>query len=268
MSLRQRFPTAIALLGVLFAVVQWAPPAVFFGVLQLLILISLAEFYGLAGRRNLQPRIAAGVPLVLLIGAAFFFPSLPLGFVLFLILFLSGLIFLAAASTVEKVVAFPAAIALTVFGALYIGFTLNHLYWIQVERGPFYLYFFFGTIFLGDSGAYLFGKLVGRHKMTPLASPNKTWEGSLGGLLFAVIGAIAARTLLLKHVGLADAAICGLCLHAVAQISDPVESLFKRAAGVKDSSNLLPGHGGFLDRVDSLLLAAPFFYYFILYFWD
>jgi len=268
MSLRQRFPTAMVLLAVLFAVVQWAPPVIFFCVLQLLILVSLAEFYGLAKRRSLHPRWAAGLPLALLIGAAFYVRTLPLGLVLFGVFFLAGLFFLIEASSVDRVVAFPAAVALTVFGVLYISFTLNHLYWVQVDRGPFYLYFFFAVIFLGDSGAYLFGKLLGRHKMTPLASPNKTWEGSLGGLFFAVLGALAARTLLLKEVGLADAAVCGLCLHAVAQVSDPVESLFKRAAGVKDSSALLPGHGGFLDRIDSLLFAAPFFYYFILYFWD
>jgi phosphatidate cytidylyltransferase len=268
MSLRQRFPTATVLLVVLFVVLQWTPPVVFFCVLQVIIVIALTEFYGLADRRNRHPRLAVGIPLAFLISAAFYVPSLPLGLALFGVLFLSGLYFLATADTVEKVVTFPAGIALTVFGAVYISFTVNHLYLIQIERGPVFLYFFFGVIFLGDSGSFLFGKLWGRHKMTPLASPNKTWEGSAGGLLFAVLGAVAARTLLLKQVGWADAALCGLFLHAVAQISDPVESLFKRAAGVKDSSNILPGHGGFLDRIDSLLFAAPFFYYVIRYFWN
>lgn len=258
----------MVLLGVLFVVLQWTPPLVVFLFLQAIIIIALAEFYRLADRRNLHPRLAVGIPLALLISAAFCVPSLPLGLALFGVLFLAGLLFLVASNTVEKVMAFPTAIALTVFGAVYISFTMNHLYLIQIERGPVFLYFFFTVIFLGDSGSFLFGKLWGRHKLTPLASPHKTWEGSVGGLLFAVLGAVAARTLLLEQVGLADAALCGLCVHAVAQISDPVESLFKRAAGVKDSSNMLPGHGGFLDRIDSLLFAAPFFYYFIRYFWN
>jgi phosphatidate cytidylyltransferase len=123
------------------------------------------------------------------------------------------------------------------------------------------------VIFLGDSGGYLFGKLIGKHKMTPLASPNKTWEGSLGGLAFGALGALAARQILLRDIGLWQALVCGVLVHAAAQVSDPLESLFKRAVGVKDSSNFLPGHGGFLDRVDSFLLAAPFFYYFVKLFW-
>jgi len=89
----------------------------------------------------------------------------------------------------------------------------------------------------------------------------------LGGLVFAAAGALVARAIFLKDVGPAAAALGGLFVHAVAQVSDPVESLFKRAAGVKDSSSLLPGHGGFLDRLDSYLLAAPFFFYYLEFFW-
>src|SRR4030042_1785065 len=103
--------------------------------------------------------------------------------------------------------------------------------------------------------------------MTPPASPNKTREGSVGGIRLAVLAALAARQLWFPEVGLAPALVCGALVHAAAQVSDPLESLFKRAVGVKDSSNFLPGHGGFLDRIDSFLLAAPFFYYFVKFFW-
>jgi phosphatidate cytidylyltransferase len=158
-------------------------------------------------------------------------------------------------------------VAVTFFGVVYLGFTLNYLFLIRFERGPFYVYFLCSIIFLGDSGAYFLGKLLGRHKMTPLASPNKTWEGSAGGILFGVLGAWAARQLLLPDADVWRALLTGALVHAMAQLSDPLESLFKRAVGVKDSSNVLPGHGGVLDRVDSFILATPFFYFLLRYLW-
>ena len=111
------------------------------------------------------------------------------------------------------------------------------------------------------------GKAFGKHKMTPVASPNKTWEGSAGGLLLAIGGAVLAQQVLLRSVPLWRAILTGVLVHAVAQVSDPLESLFKRAVGVKDSSNALPGHGGFLDRIDSLILASPLFYFIVKYLW-
>ena len=120
-------------------------------------------------------------------------------------------------------------------------------------------------IFIGDTGAYGIGSWLGRHKMAPLASPRKTWEGSFGGVVFACLGGAVARQILLPEAVLWKAVVFAFIVHATAQVSDPLESLFKRAAGVKDSSNLLPGHGGVLDRVDSLVLAAPLYYYLLKY---
>jgi phosphatidate cytidylyltransferase len=138
---------------------------------------------------------------------------------------------------------------------------------IRDEHGPAYLYFLLAVIFLGDTGAFFIGKWIGRHPMTPIASPHKTWEGAAGGLLFAGLGAWAAQSVFLPAIDPGNAVIAGLAVSVVAQISDPLESLFKRAAGVKDSSKALPGHGGFLDRLDSLLFAVPFFYFFVRYLW-
>lgn len=267
MSFRKRFPTAMILLAILFSILQWAPPAAFFCFVQIVIVTALVEFYNLAGKKKLRPRPEVGIPAALLISASFFLKAFPFEIALFGVLLLGGLYFLIVFDTVEKVMAFPAAFAVTIFGPVYISFTLNHLYLLQAERGPLVLYFFLGVIFLGDTGGYLFGKLIGRHKMTPIASPNKTWEGSVGGLAFACLGALAAQRLFLNQIGPGEAALCGVLVHAVAQISDPLESLFKRAVGVKDSSNILSGHGGVLDRIDSLILAAPFFYYYLRYFW-
>jgi phosphatidate cytidylyltransferase len=267
MSLLQRTPTALVLLALLFAAVQWAPPAVFFLVIQAVIVLSLVEFYNLARRKKLQPQRAAGIVAALLLSVSFYVRTVPLSLALFGSLLFLGAYYLAYARTLERIMAVPGSMAITAFGALYVGFTLNFIYLLRIEKGPAHLYFFFAVIFIGDTGAYLFGKLLGRHKMSPLVSPHKTWEGCAGGLALAGLGAAAAQQLILTSVPLPQAVLCGLVIHAVAQMSDPLESLFKRAVGVKDSSNLLPGHGGFLDRVDSLILAGPVFYFYILFFW-
>jgi phosphatidate cytidylyltransferase len=267
MSDLQRGPTAVVLLAGLFVIVQWGSVLSFFILLQVLAAAALWEFYNLARRRRWRPQRTIGLFLAALIGASFYFPRFPLALALFLGLLAAGVYFVAAFNTLEKAAVFPPALALTFFGAIYVALPMNYLFWVRQWGGPKYLYFLFLVVFLGDTGAFLIGKAVGRCKMTPIASPNKTWEGCAGGILFAVLGAVAGRFFLLPEVGFLTAVLCGVLVSAVAQVSDPLESLFKRAVGVKDSSNLLPGHGGFLDRVDSLLLAAPFFYYFVQFFW-
>lgn len=267
MSDRQRTPTAIILLALLFLLVQWGPDWAFFLVVQAVIAAALWEFYNLARRRRWRPQRLLGLVLAGLIGVSFYAPAFSLNAALSLGFLVAGVYFLAVFNSLEKAAVFPPAFSLTFLGAIYVGLPTNYLYWIRLGHGPAYLYFFFAVIFLGDTGAYLVGKAVGRHKMAPIASPNKTWEGCGGGILFALIAAVAARFIFFPAVPLVRAALTGVVVHAAAQISDPLESLFKRAVGVKDSSNLLPGHGGFLDRIDSFLLAAPLFYYLILYLW-
>ena len=267
MSLRQRTPTAIALLGLVFVVIQYAPGWAFYIFGQAFIVAALVEFYQLAARRDLRPQRALGIFVALLVSLTFYVQAIPLEAGLFAGLLVSAFYFVAAFNTQEKLPYFPASFAITVIGMLYISFPLNFLYRLRLESGPFLLYFLFAVIFLGDTGAYFIGKAFGRRKMTPVASPNKTWEGSAGGFLFAVAGAALARVALLPAVPLWKAVLSGLVVHAAAQVSDPLESLFKRAVGVKDSSNALPGHGGFLDRIDSLILAGPLFYFIVHYLW-
>jgi phosphatidate cytidylyltransferase len=263
MSLRQRFPTAMVLLAVLFVVTQYAPPIVILLALQVPILAALLEFYGLAAKAGHRPKAAVGIVLTALFAVSVFVPAFPLSMAFFAGILFTAAFYVIAVNRTELLASFPASIALTLMGPVYIAFTLDHLYLLRMERGPFPVYLLCGAIFLGDSGAMLFGSLWGRHKMTPVASPRKTWEGSAGGLLFGALGALIIKLLLLPGLGWGRAVLVGVLAHAVAQVSDPLESLFKRAAGVKDSSHRLPGHGGVLDRVDSLLLASPFFYYFI-----
>jgi phosphatidate cytidylyltransferase len=267
MSLRKRTFTAVPLIGILFVVVQYAPDWAFFLFGQVFIVAALIEFYNLAERKQLLPQKIVGCALALLVSSTFYFPAIPLEIALFGGLLVAAVYFVAAFNTIEKLPFFPASFAVTVVGMVYISFPLNFLYRIRAEDGPFTLYFLCAVIFLGDSGAYFIGKPFGRKKMTPIASPNKTWEGSAGGILFALGGAVLARALLLPEVPLWLAAASGVVVHAAAQVSDPLESLFKRAVGVKDSSNVFPGHGGFFDRIDSLILAGPLFYFIVKYIW-
>lgn len=268
MNLRKRLPTAVVLLAIVFFVIQYMPLPGFFIIVQILILASLVEFYNLFRRKKLFPQKTIGIVFALIISASFYFNSISLGLAIFVCFLIAGLYFVITINRVEKFVSFPSSIALTFFGALYLSLTLNYFYPLRVENDSFTIYFLLAVVFLGDTGAYFFGKLWGKRKLAPMASPRKTWEGSFGGIIFAGLGALAVHQIFLRDVMLWKAILCGILVHAVAQISDPLESLFKRAAGVKDSSNALPGHGGFLDRLDSLILATPFFYYFIRYFWD
>jgi len=151
--------------------------------------------------------------------------------------------------------------AVTAFTALYLGVTGACLGWLRLvpgdDLGWRLVLLFFGTIWLGDSGAYYVGRRFGRHKMSPRISPNKTWEGLAGGTAATLVAAVALGSLL--RVDLPWPVLLGVAaiLAIAAPVGDLVESQFKRDTGVKDSSALLPGHGGLLDRTDSLLFAAP-----------
>jgi phosphatidate cytidylyltransferase len=267
MNLLKRTLTAAVLLGSLFLLIQYAPAWAFFLAGLVFVVFALLEFYDLNARCGLRPQKALGIALALLVLLTFYVRSLPIEAALFASILIAGVFYVVAINTSEKLAAFPASFASTLIGVLYVAFPLGYIFWIRQDKGPFFLYFMAAIVFIGDSGAFFIGKPLGRHKMTPVASPNKSWEGSAGGFLFAAAGAVLARFILMPGLSLFTAVWTALAVHAAAQVSDPLESLFKRAVGVKDSSNRLPGHGGFLDRIDSLILAAPLFYYIVTLVW-
>lgn len=267
MNLIKRTLTAAVLLGAIFVMIQYAPDWAFYLFGVAFVAAAVHEFYVLTGKKDLRPKKILGTCLAILAFLPFYFRSVPLDAIMFAAIFLAAIYYVATVNDPEKLSAFPASFAVTLTGVLYIAFPLGFLFRIRLEQGPFFLYFLFAVVFLGDSGGFFIGKPFGRHKMTPTASPNKSWEGCAGGFLFAVAGAILARYILFPHLPLATAILTAIAVDAAAQISDPLESLFKRAVGVKDSSNSLPGHGGFLDRIDSLILAGPLFYFIVRYLW-
>jgi phosphatidate cytidylyltransferase len=154
--------------------------------------------------------------------------------------------------------------AFSTFGLLYCGLTLLTVPLLrQQPNGPTQLVFLFCAVWSGDVVALYVGRNLGRHKLAPNISPNKTWEGTAGSIAGSVLVTIALFYSRLLHFegSLAYWLILAVVVNIAAQIGDLVESAIKRGAGIKDSGTLLPGHGGILDRIDALLLAAPALWY-------
>jgi phosphatidate cytidylyltransferase len=148
---------------------------------------------------------------------------------------------------------------------MYVGLPIGALVWIALSAGPHALTWLIVVIGASDSAQYYSGRAFGRRKLAPAVSPAKTVEGALGGLAAAAIAAPLAGAWWLPGTSLPAAAVLGLLLAAFGMAGDLFESLLKRSAGVKDSSALIPGHGGLLDRLDSYLFSAPCFYVFLRY---
>jgi phosphatidate cytidylyltransferase len=155
-------------------------------------------------------------------------------------------------------------VASALLGVFYVGWFLGHAIWLRAFVGGANLVLFLvGVTWAGESAAYLVGSALGRHKLAPLVSPNKTLEGAVAHLAASVAAAAALGDWLLPDWSMRQALVAGAILGVVGQLGDLVESAMKRSAGVKDTSGLLPGHGGVLDRVDSLLFNGPALYYYV-----
>jgi len=156
----------------------------------------------------------------------------------------------------------------TLFGAVYVGWLLGYAIWLQGRAGgPQLVLFLVGVTWAGESAAYLVGSSIGRHRLAPILSPRKTVEGAIAQVIISVAAAIALGYWLLPACGLMGAAGAGAVLGVIGQVGDLAESAIKRSIGTKDTADLIPGHGGMLDRIDSLLFNAPALYLYSLYAW-
>jgi phosphatidate cytidylyltransferase len=169
----------------------------------------------------------------------------------------------AAAMTLARLVpsrsAFTAA-AVMVMGPLYVGVPLGLLSWVREASGPGLTTWLLTVIVVSDTAQYFSGVTFGRHKLAPLVSPGKTIEGAIGGFVAVAVFGAATAGYVLAGLSPPAGAILALTLAVAGLAGDLFESWLKRSAGVKDSSTLIPGHGGVLDRIDSHLFAAPAFY--------
>jgi phosphatidate cytidylyltransferase len=172
--------------------------------------------------------------------------------------------------TRENIFEALSGLATTLFGLAYIAALLSYLFYLRTfnndpVRGAWLVFFLILVTKVGDAGAYAVGNLIGRHVLLPRISPRKTVEGFLGGLVASTAAAVAAAPVLGRPVGVVEAVLLGGFLGFCGQLGDLAESLLKRDCQVKDAGTLLPGLGGVLDVLDSLLFTAPLFYGIMIY---
>lgn len=210
-----------------------APNAPLKVLLVLIPLAALAVSWSLTGSPGAEPR------LHLLLAGLFFAIGL-------------GTLVLLSRTPLDEVLP---ALGILGFGTAYFALPISSLHYLQ-QVDPWLVFLLMAIVWLGDTAAYYVGSRLGRHKMAPVVSPKKSWEGSIASLVTAVLAAAVWSAWRLGHV---DAAILALSVvvSIAAQVGDLVESLIKRGSGVKDSGHILPGHGGILDRMDAMLFAAP-----------
>ncbi len=154
--------------------------------------------------------------------------------------------------------------AWTVAGILYVGWLLSYLVALRgLDNGRDWVFLAMFTTFGSDTTAFFVGRALGKHHFAPHISPGKTWEGAVAGVLGSIIVSLVLVNLLSLPLGYGGAIFLGLLVSIFGQLGDLVESLLKRNMGVKDSSRLIPGHGGFLDRMDSIVFAGIVVYYYV-----
>ncbi len=246
----------------------WKGGYLFLALVTSLVILGVYEFYGLAVQKVTNPERVLGVMLSAALCIIVFFGGVSSAW----IIFAAAIFFLGSYELFRNEVAPILNLAATLMGILYVAFSLSFLILIRELPGEINLKYnqggqivilFFLAIWLCDTMAYILGSQFGRHKLFERVSPNKTVEGTVLGFLFAVGVAYVCQQTFLSYMRLLDALTIGAICGSVGQVSDLLESLLKRDARVKDSSNLIPGHGGILDRFDSEILAAPAVYVYL-----
>ncbi len=263
-DLGKRILVASIIVPVVFLAIYFLPDPPFFLALQVVIMFALIEFYLLAEKKNYYPIKLLGSLFSILLGLNFILEFRYFNEFLFVSLFILGSYFLFSTNS-KNLDNFITSISITFFGIFYLSYTLNYIFYLRKLGSP-YLFTLLFSVYIGDTGAYIFGKTFGRRKIFPVASPKKTVEGFVGAIPLYIVGGLLGNMIFLKYRNFGKLIIAFIILSVVSQLSDPVESLFKRSAGVKDSSRILGEHGGILDRIDSLIFSAPFFYFICKYY--
>lgn len=227
-------------------------------------MLGLGEFYRMAlPGRKLEGALAAvaggALPLLFLLGQVGVMGGLTLLVIVF------ALVFLFRIGDMPRV---ATEVSILCFGFLYVPLLLGHLVLLRGQPlGVQWLFLLLIIVMAGDSTAYYVGSTLGKHRLYLEVSPKKSVEGSLGGLAGSLAGTLIAKATFFPQLGIVDCVATALLLGLLGQLGDLFESLIKRSCGVKDSGAIVPGHGGILDRLDSVLFAAPAAFYYARFFW-
>ncbi len=241
----------------LVLIIYYGSPPVYAALAAILAVIGLYEYFSMLSHSGIggYPRLAYvwGASLILCVYLGdFYMPWAVTGFcALFIAPIISG-------SEIKDAMR---QIAGTLLGVIYVAGPLGFLLAIvTLEGGRFWLFFLFFIIWCGDIGAYYVGKNFGKRLLAPTVSPGKTVAGAVGGIIGSLAGGLGAWAWFLPGISLAHCLLVIIICGIIGQFGDLAESILKRSAGVKDSGSLIPGHGGILDRIDSLMFAGPVFY--------
>jgi phosphatidate cytidylyltransferase len=267
-SLPWRIGSAVVFLPLLFWLAQkgglW-----FAALITLEVAIGLVEFYKLMMERGMRPSPRLGILMGLVLCALSYAGTASQTNLLFtaglLLLFCAELLRSEGERGMEPM-------AVTLFGVLYVGWLSVHLVFLRqlpnalgqpYAVGASYVLLAFALTWACDTGAYAVGVLWGRNRLLPDVSPKKSVEGAVAGVAASLIAALVARVTFAPYLTPFHAVVLGLAVGVFAQVGDLAESLLKRMSGAKDASDLIPGHGGVLDRFDSLYFTAPLLYYYL-----
>jgi phosphatidate cytidylyltransferase len=264
-----RIITALIVLPVLIAsiLISWLAP-LFVALALASMTLGLYEFWLLAKRRGIKADVVVGFAGAAALFTVFYFDR-PNEVPVLLLLILPGLTIAALSAAMLKGAPFEnmiASVGATVLGVMYVALLGGHLVAVRMgfeqQRAAHLLSFFFLVIMGSDTGAYYSGRAFGRHKLAPSISPGKTWEGAIGGMIASLLMAVVAHYWFFPELPLKYALPLAALMNILGVLGDLTESALKRGAGAKDAAQILPGHGGLLDRLDSLLFNAPVLYYF------
>ncbi|MGH9898610.1 MAG: phosphatidate cytidylyltransferase [Pyrinomonadaceae bacterium] len=265
-----RLITGIIFLPLIFVSI-WAASLTWVFILLVVAAISLGlyEFWSLAARNEMAPDLPAGFACAFLVVAAFYF-----GVIDKLLLVIPAFTIIILARSLWRGLSFDRILGSTgstLLGVLYVAllgsFLIATRLYFESPLGSQLTTLFFIILMGSDIAAYYIGRTFGRHKLAPKISPGKTWEGAIGGFIASLLVTLVVKYTFFPQLGLIAGLSLAALMNVLGVIGDLTESALKRGAGAKDAANILPGHGGLLDRLDSLLFNAPVIYYFgLIYF--